>query len=163
MARITTIDCERVVPNRFELVLLAAARARALSRGHTPHVSLDGGKPTVTALREIAAGVVDPTWLRQWLLNLQRDDVEEEVGLDNPSGTVGSSANDSRGAASAEADDTTPKASPGSIANHKVTKTERRHVRQTHNTQHQRERDRRCKRRPRRVPGARPLGAGLHR
>lgn len=62
MARITTIDCERVVPNRFELVLLAAARARALSRGHTPHVSLDGDKPTVTALREIATGAVDPTW-----------------------------------------------------------------------------------------------------
>ncbi|MGN6411920.1 MAG: DNA-directed RNA polymerase subunit omega [Nitrobacter sp.] len=163
MARITTIDCERVVPNRFELVLLAAARARALSRGHTPHVSLDGDKPTVTALREIAAGAVDPTWLRQWLLNLQRDGVEEEVGLDNPSGTAGSSALDSRSAASAEADGTTPKASPGSIANHKVTKTDRRHVRQIHNTQHQRERHRRCKRRPRRVPGARPLGAGLHR
>lgn len=55
MARITTIDCERVIPNRFELVLLAAARARALSRGHTPHVSPDGDKPTVIALREIAA------------------------------------------------------------------------------------------------------------
>ena len=70
MARITTIDCERVIPNRFELVLLAAARARALSRGHTPYVSPDGDKPTVIALREIAAGAVDPTWLRQWLLNL---------------------------------------------------------------------------------------------
>ncbi|QEX23258.1 hypothetical protein FRZ61_31940 [Hypericibacter adhaerens] len=163
MARITTIDCERVIPNRFELVLLAAARARALSCGHTPRVSPDGDKPTVIALREIGAAAVDPTWLRQWLLNLQRDDVEDEDGLDNPIGTVGSSANESRGAASAGADDTTPTASPGSIPNHKVTKTERSHVRQTHDTQHQRECHRHCKRRPRRVPGARPLGAGLHR
>lgn len=93
MARITTIDCERVIPNRFELVLLAAARARELSRGHTPRVSPDGDKPTVIALREIGAAAVDPTWLRQWLLNLQHDDVEEDDRLDNPSGTVGSCAN----------------------------------------------------------------------
>jgi DNA-directed RNA polymerase subunit omega len=151
MARITTIDCERVIPNRFELVLLAATRARALNRGHTPHVSLDGDKPTVIALREIAAAAVDPTWLRQWLLNLQRDDVEKEDGLDDPTAEVASSANDSRGAASAGADDTTPIASPGD------TKTERSHVRQTDDTQHQRERHRHCQRRPRRVPGVRPL------
>ena len=82
-------------------MLLAAARAHALSRGHAPRVSPDGDKPTVIALREIGAGAVDPTWLRQWLLKLQRDDVEEEDELDNPSGTIGSSANEFRGAASA--------------------------------------------------------------
>ena len=163
MARITTIDCERVIPNRFELVLLAAARARGLNRGDRPRVSPDRDKPTVIALREIGAAAIDRAWLYQWLLSGQRDDAAEEDALDNPIGAIGSSANDFRGAASAEADDTTPKASSGSIANHKVTKTERRHVRQTHNTQHQRERHRRCKRRPRRVPGARPLGAELHR
>src|SRR5258707_634996 len=58
MARITTIDCERVVPNRFELVLRAAARARALARGATPRVSPASDKPTVIALREIAAGAL---------------------------------------------------------------------------------------------------------
>jgi DNA-directed RNA polymerase subunit omega len=59
MAWITAIDCERVVPNPFALVLLAAARARALNRGDAPRVPPDGDAPTVIALREIAAGVAD--------------------------------------------------------------------------------------------------------
>jgi DNA-directed RNA polymerase subunit omega len=88
MALITTIDCERLVPNRFELVLLAVARARALSRGETPHVSPDGDKSTVIALREIAAGTVDPIRLRQQMLKLKSDDVEEDDESDRPGGTA---------------------------------------------------------------------------
>lgn len=84
MARITTIDCERLVPNRFELVLLAAARARALNRGQTPRVSPHRDKPTVIALREIAAGAVDPIRLRQSLLQPWCDDVEEDDDTDGP-------------------------------------------------------------------------------
>jgi DNA-directed RNA polymerase subunit omega len=61
------IDCERVVPNRFELVLLAAARARALNRGETPLVSPDADKSTVIALHEIGTGAIDRARLRQRL------------------------------------------------------------------------------------------------
>lgn len=60
MARITVEDCLEVVPNRFELTLLAAKRARALASGvKDPLVSWDNDKPTVVALREIAAGTTD--------------------------------------------------------------------------------------------------------
>lgn len=60
MARITVEDCLQVVPNRFELTLLAAKRARTLAAGtHDPKVEWDNDKPTVVALREIAAGTTD--------------------------------------------------------------------------------------------------------
>ena len=51
MARVTVEDCLDKVPNRFALVILAAERARQLSRGATPGVDCDN-KPAVTALRE---------------------------------------------------------------------------------------------------------------
>ncbi|MBB5016107.1 DNA-directed RNA polymerase subunit omega [Rehaibacterium terrae] len=61
MARITVEDCLQVVDNRFELVLMASKRARQLSKGAEP--TLDNSeaddKPTVLALREIAARTVD--------------------------------------------------------------------------------------------------------
>ena len=57
MARVTVEDCLELVPNRFALVVLAAERARQLSRGATPLVDCDN-KPAVTSLREIAAGMV---------------------------------------------------------------------------------------------------------
>jgi DNA-directed RNA polymerase subunit omega len=57
MARVTVEDCLRNVKNRFELVLIAAKRARQLMRGTSdPKVPWDNDKPTVVALREIAAG-----------------------------------------------------------------------------------------------------------
>lgn len=57
MARVTVEDCLRNVKNRFELVLVAAKRARQLMRGTSdPKVEWDNDKPTVVALREIAAG-----------------------------------------------------------------------------------------------------------
>jgi DNA-directed RNA polymerase subunit omega len=58
MARLTVEDCLDNVDNRFELVLLAARRARQLAMGADAHVSLDNDKPTVLALREIAEGRV---------------------------------------------------------------------------------------------------------
>lgn len=61
MARVTVEDCLEVVDNRFELVLLASKRARQLAKGADP--ALDNAehedKPTVLALREIAARKVD--------------------------------------------------------------------------------------------------------
>jgi len=57
MARITVEDCLEHVPNRFELVLLAARRAKQLLKGARPLVESDN-KEIVSALREIAAGKV---------------------------------------------------------------------------------------------------------
>jgi DNA-directed RNA polymerase subunit omega len=59
MARVTVEDCLKNVKNRFELVILAAKRARQLMRGKDPKVEWDNDKPTVVALREIALGYVD--------------------------------------------------------------------------------------------------------
>lgn len=58
MARITVDDCMKQVSNRFELTLAATYRARQLTNGATPLVEPDKDKPTVIALREIAAGKV---------------------------------------------------------------------------------------------------------
>ncbi len=61
MARITVEDCLRKIPNRFQLTLAATYRARQLTVGSAPQVELDlsdRDKPTVVALREIAAGEV---------------------------------------------------------------------------------------------------------
>ncbi|TAK71707.1 MAG: DNA-directed RNA polymerase subunit omega [Betaproteobacteria bacterium] len=58
MARITVDDCMKLIPNRFELTLAATYRARQLTNGATPLVEPDKDKPTVIALREIAAGKV---------------------------------------------------------------------------------------------------------
>lgn len=58
MARITVQDCLEQVDNRFELVLTASRRARNLSLGAEARVPRENDKPTVIALREIAAGLV---------------------------------------------------------------------------------------------------------
>jgi DNA-directed RNA polymerase subunit omega len=58
MARITVEDCLDNVDNRFQLVLVATKRARQLALGSTPLVEAENDKPTVLALREIAAGLV---------------------------------------------------------------------------------------------------------
>lgn len=64
MARITVEDCLSVVSNHFELILLAAARARQLNLGAKPLVERNRDKPTVVALREIATGGLDLDLLR---------------------------------------------------------------------------------------------------
>ena len=58
MARITVEDCLQKIPNRFELVLLGARRAKQLLKGARPLVESDN-KEVVTALREIAAGEIE--------------------------------------------------------------------------------------------------------
>jgi DNA-directed RNA polymerase subunit omega len=58
MARITVEDCLAHVDNRFDLVLVAAKRARLIASGRDPLVPANNDKPTVLALREIAAGLV---------------------------------------------------------------------------------------------------------
>lgn len=58
MARITVEDCLEHVDNRFDLVLLAARRARQISNGADPLVPAENDKPTVIALREIAENLI---------------------------------------------------------------------------------------------------------
>ena len=63
MARTTIEDCLDNVDNRFQLVLVAAKRARELTAGAEALVPEDNDKPTVIALREIAAGFIDASIL----------------------------------------------------------------------------------------------------
>lgn len=59
MARITIEDCLKNVDNRFKLVLTATKRARQISHGAESLLPEENDKPTVLALREIAAGLID--------------------------------------------------------------------------------------------------------
>ncbi len=63
MARITVEDCLDNIDNIFEMVLVAAKRARRIAHGAEPMVELENDKPTVIALREIADGHVTPAIL----------------------------------------------------------------------------------------------------
>ena len=73
MARVTVEDCLENVDNRFELVMLATKRSRQLATGgKEPKVAWENDKPTVVALREIAAGLVD------YEVIAQEDIVEED-------------------------------------------------------------------------------------
>jgi DNA-directed RNA polymerase subunit omega len=65
MARVTVEDCLGNVENLFQLVLVATRRARQLSHGVEATVPLERDKPTVVALREIAAGHVGPSILTE--------------------------------------------------------------------------------------------------
>ena len=65
MARITVEDCLQNVDNLFQLVLLAAQRARRLANGAEPTLAWENDKATVVALREIAAGNITAEMLRE--------------------------------------------------------------------------------------------------
>ncbi len=78
MARITVEDCIERVANRFELVMLAAQRARDISAGAPLTVDRDNDKNSVVALREIAEGTIDLDHLRYELIYGLRRYVEAE-------------------------------------------------------------------------------------
>ncbi len=86
MARVTVEDCVDKIPNRFDLVLLAAERARAISGGAELTVDRDRDKNPVVALREIAEETVRPSVLKENVIqSLQRvlpddDDVVDDIG-----------------------------------------------------------------------------------
>jgi DNA-directed RNA polymerase subunit omega len=65
MARITVEDCLQNVDNLFQLVLLAAQRARRLANGAEPTIPWENDKATVVALREIAEGNITAEMLRE--------------------------------------------------------------------------------------------------
>ncbi len=84
MARVTVEDCVDKISNRFDLVLLAAQRARSISAGEGLTIDRDNDKNPVVALREIAEKTVTPDQLSEGLIHsMQRhvevDEPEEET------------------------------------------------------------------------------------
>ncbi|MFT3997480.1 MAG: DNA-directed RNA polymerase subunit omega [Asticcacaulis sp.] len=80
MARVTVEDCVEKVDNRFNLVLLAAHRARAISSGASILLDRDNDKNPVVALREIAEDKLGPDTLTESLIaSLQRVDERTEA------------------------------------------------------------------------------------
>jgi len=63
MARVTVEDCLEKVDNQFQLVLVATKRARQLANGAESQLPVENDKPTVLALREIEAGLIDASIL----------------------------------------------------------------------------------------------------
>lgn len=82
MARVTVEDCVQKVPNRFDLVLLAAHRARILSSGAQILVERERDKNPVVALREIADGHLNPSALTEDLVSSLQKQVEVEETAD---------------------------------------------------------------------------------
>jgi DNA-directed RNA polymerase subunit omega len=75
MARITVEDCLQIIPSRFDLIIMASKRARQLATtSRDPLVEWDNDKPTLVALREIEAGLLDKETLERTL--------EEDVLMD---------------------------------------------------------------------------------
>ena len=86
MARVTVEDCEKVVSNRFDLVVLAAQRTRQILAGDKITIANDEEKKPVIALREIAAQTVSVDDLEERAINgfrafVPSDDEEEEEDL----------------------------------------------------------------------------------
>jgi len=85
MARVTVEDCVLRVPNRFDLVMVAAQRARDVAAGAQLTIERDNDKNPVIALREIADGTVDTDALNQALVKglqkvVEMDEPEEDDG-----------------------------------------------------------------------------------
>ncbi len=83
MARVTVEDCVDKIPNRFDLVLLAAQRARQVSGGAELTIDRDRDKNPVVALREIAEQTVKPKHLEEALIqSLQRVQIDDDEAPD---------------------------------------------------------------------------------
>ncbi len=80
MARVTVEDCVDKVPNRFELVLLAAHRARSIANGSAITVDPDNDKNPVIALREIAERTIPSEDMRESLIH----SIQKNVEVDEP-------------------------------------------------------------------------------
>ncbi len=105
MARITVEDCLDNVDNRFQLVLIATRRARQLEQGKQSTLEVENDKPTVLALREIAAGLVGPSILKE--VEVQPEEEEEVESVQAESAQA-----ESAQVESAEVESTQPVESP---------------------------------------------------
>ncbi|MFN3954453.1 MAG: DNA-directed RNA polymerase subunit omega [Pararhodobacter sp.] len=83
MARVTVEDCVDKVPNRFELVILAAHRAREVAAGAPITVSRDNDKNPVVALREIADETQGADDLRERLIESMQTQIEVDMPEDD--------------------------------------------------------------------------------
>lgn len=84
MARVTVEDCVDKVPNRFELVMLAAHRARSLASGAPLTVDRDNDKNPVVALREIAEETLTAEHLREQAI----ESFQRQIEVDEPEDDV---------------------------------------------------------------------------
>ncbi len=85
MARITVEDCLENVDNRFQLVLIATKRARQIVAGSAILVDEENDKPTVLALREVAAGKIDSSILDEEPEEaLEEEDTEDAGAIPGP-------------------------------------------------------------------------------
>jgi DNA-directed RNA polymerase subunit omega len=91
MARITVEDCVAKIPNKFQLVLVAAKRARQLANGAEPMVPWENDKPTVVALREIAEGHIG-----EGILEERDQAIEELLEIETAVSTMQQEMNDLR-------------------------------------------------------------------
>src|SRR5829696_1566403 len=83
MARVTVEDCVDKIPNRFDLILFAAQRARQISGGADLTIERDRDKNPVVALREISEDTLRPRDLQEAIItNLQKVRVDEEDETD---------------------------------------------------------------------------------
>ncbi len=80
MARVTVEDCVTKVPNRFDLVLMSANRARQISAGEEMTVEEDRDKYPVIALREIAEGTITPDEMKEEVIR----GMQRHVEVDEP-------------------------------------------------------------------------------
>ena len=80
MARVTVEDCVDKIPNRFELLLIAAHRARMLVNGAQPTIDPDNDKNPVIALREIADQTISAADMRESLIH----SIQKQVEVDEP-------------------------------------------------------------------------------
>ncbi len=81
MARITVEDCLEHVENRFDLVLLAARRARQIAQGADPLVPPENDKPTVLALREIAENLITSSGMDEMEAQAEIDKIASDDDL----------------------------------------------------------------------------------
>ena len=106
MARVTVEDCIEKIPNRFDLVLTAAQRARSIQKGEILTIERDNDKNPVVALREIADETIEPERMRDGIIkNMQRlnQNEEHERTADEASEMAKIDLDDMVGAASDEA------------------------------------------------------------
>jgi DNA-directed RNA polymerase subunit omega len=92
MARVTVEDCVDKIPNRFDLVLLAATRARAISSGAEITLDRDRDKNPVVALREIAEETIRPDDLKEALVSSMQRVVANEDDTPDAIGSLSASA-----------------------------------------------------------------------
>ncbi|MBU0726755.1 MAG: DNA-directed RNA polymerase subunit omega [Alphaproteobacteria bacterium] len=83
MARVTVEDCVEKIPNRFELVMLASQRARAISAGSSITIDRDNDKNPVVSLREIADETIDLDGLRQGLIKKEQRTQEPDEPVED--------------------------------------------------------------------------------